>query len=60
MPGRGTLAQEKPPLFGMVERGGAVVLHMLANVRQTTIQALILSTITPGTLVEGFTRVTLA
>jgi hypothetical protein len=36
MPGRGTLEKEKPPIFGMVERSGAVVLHLLANVRQTT------------------------
>lgn len=52
MPGRGTLAKEKPPIFGMVERGGAVVLPMLANVRQATIQPLILSTIAPGSLVN--------
>lgn len=52
MPGRGTLEKEKPPIFGMVERGGAVVLHMLANVRQATIQPLILSTIAPGSLIN--------
>lgn len=52
MPGRGTLAKEKPPIFGMVERGGAVVLHMLANVRQATIQPLILSTLAPGSLIN--------
>src|SRR5512144_2274927 len=50
--GRGTLAKEKPPIFGMVERGGAVVLHMLTNVRQTTIQPLILSTIAPSSLIN--------
>jgi transposase-like protein len=52
MPGRGTLEKEKPPIFGMVERGGAVVLDMLANVRQATIQPLLLSTIAPGSLIN--------
>ena len=26
-PGRGTLAKEKPPIFGMIQRGGVVILH---------------------------------
>jgi len=30
--GRGTLAAEKPPIFGMVQRGGAVRITMLASV----------------------------
>ena len=38
MPGRGTLEKEKPPIFGMVQRGGAIILHLLANVWQTTIK----------------------
>lgn len=50
-PGRGTLKKEKPPIFGMIERGGQVVIHMLENVRQKTIQPLIQETILPGTLV---------
>src|SRR3954463_9423887 len=32
--GRGTLEKEKPPIFGMIERGGQVVIRMLANVQQ--------------------------
>ena len=28
-PGRGTLAKEKPPIFGMIERGGEVRIVML-------------------------------
>lgn len=50
-PGRGTLAQEKPPIFGMIQRGGEVVLQMLANVKQATIAPLVKSTVTPGSLI---------
>lgn len=50
-PGRGTLEKEKPPIFGMIERGGRVVLRMLENVQQKTIRPLIQAAITPGTLV---------
>ena len=50
-PGRGTLAKEKPPIFGMIQRGGEVVLQMLANVKQATIAPLVKSTVTPGTLI---------
>jgi len=49
--GRGTLAKEKPPIFGMIQRGGEVVIKMLANVKQQTIEPLIRSAITPGSLV---------
>lgn len=54
-PGRGTLDKERPPIFGMVERGGALVLlvlQMLANVRQATIQPLIRATIAPSSLIN--------
>ena len=36
--GRGTLAQEKPPVLGMLQRGGQVVIQMLENVQQVTIK----------------------
>ncbi len=49
--GRGTLAKEKPPIFGMIQRGGEVVIHMLANVQQTTIEPIIKKTISAGTLI---------
>jgi transposase-like protein len=49
--GRGTLAKEKPPVFGMIQRGGQVVIHLLANVQQKTIEPLIKDTIHPGTLI---------
>lgn len=50
--GRGTLEQEKPPIFGMIERGGEVRIVMLANVQQETIRPLIAETIEPGTVVN--------
>ena len=49
--GRGTMEKEKPPVFGMIERGGQVVLHLLANVQQKTIEPFIKDTIESGTLV---------
>ena len=39
--GRGTLAKEKPPIFGMIQRGGQVGIRILEDVRQTTSQPLI-------------------
>jgi transposase len=50
-PGRGTLAKEKPPIFGMIQRGGAVVIRMLENVQQVTIAPLIRATVALGTVV---------
>ena len=49
--GRGTLATEKPPIFGMIQRGGEVVIRMLENVQQRTIKPLIKATIAPGTCI---------
>ena len=49
--GRGTLATEKPPIFGMIQRGGQVVIRMLENVQQVTIKPLIQHTIQSGTLI---------
>jgi transposase-like protein len=49
--GRGTLEKEKPPIFGMIQRGGEVVIQMLENVKKSSIYPLIQSTIAPGTLV---------
>ena len=51
-PGRGTLAKEKPPIFGMIERGGAVRMIMLENVQQLTIRPLIEATIEPGMVIN--------
>ena len=49
--GRGTLEKERPPVFGMIQRGGQIVIKMLANVKQKTIKPFIQETIVPGTLV---------
>jgi transposase-like protein len=49
--GRGTLEKEKPPILGMIERTGQVVIRMLANVKQATIAPLIRQTIDKGTVV---------
>ena len=47
--GRGTPATEKPPVLGMIQRTGEVVIRMLDNVQQATIKPLVLQTIVPGT-----------
>src|SRR5689334_20754301 len=52
MPGRSTLEKEKPPIFGMVQRGGAIILHLLANVRQATIKPLLLAGVAFGSLIN--------
>ena len=49
--GRGTLEKEKPPVFGMMQRCGQVVIHMRENVQQVTIEPLIKQTVVPSTLI---------
>lgn len=49
--GRGTLAKEKPPILGMIQRGGEVVIRMLENVQQVTIGPLLKRVITSGTVI---------
>ena len=49
--GRGTLEKEKPPVFGMIQRCGQVIIQMLANVQQKTIAPVIRDSVMPGTLV---------
>ncbi len=46
------MAKEEPPVFGMLRRGGRVVIRMLGKVRQATIRPLIEATIAPGSLVH--------
>jgi len=48
--GRGTVEKERPPVFGMMQRGGQVVLKLLANVKQKTMEPFIKDTIIPGPL----------
>ena len=45
--GRGTLEAEKPPIFGMIQRSGELIIQMLPNVQQKTIQQYV----KPGTLI---------
>jgi transposase-like protein len=49
--GRGTLEKERPPVFGVIQRGGQVVINLLANVKQKTIEPLIKEAIVSGALV---------
>jgi len=46
------LAKDKPPILGLIQRGGQVVLRMLANVQQTTIKPIIEATVAKDTLVH--------
>jgi transposase-like protein len=46
--GRGPLANEKPPIFGMIQRSGEVVIRMLENGQQETIKPLILKSVVAG------------
>ena len=49
--GRGTLAGEKAPILGMLQRNGQVVLHRLANVQHKTIQPILKQTLQLGSLI---------
>ena len=49
--GRGTLEKDKPPIFGMIQRGGDVVVQMLPDVKQKTIKPYIESCIQSGSTV---------
>ena len=49
--GRGTLAEEKPPILGLLQRTGEVVIRMLPNVQQVTIKPVLTQVIQPGSLV---------
>jgi len=48
--GRGTLADEKPPILGLLQRTGEVMIRMLPNVQQVTIKPVLTQTIQPGSL----------
>jgi transposase len=50
-PGRGTLAAEKPPILGMIQRNGEGVLQRLANGQQKTIPPRLKQTIQVGSLI---------
>lgn len=48
--GRGTLDQEKPPIFGLIQRNGDVAIRMLPNIQQATIRPVITNFVKPGSL----------
>src|SRR3954454_10077018 len=51
-PRRATLAKDKPPILGLLQRGGEVVLRTLADVRQVTIRPVIEGSVAKGALVN--------
>src|SRR3712207_9171500 len=51
-PGRGAPAEEKPPILGLIQRGGRVVLRMLAGGRQRTIRPVIEAVVAEGASVH--------
>src|SRR3982750_2142362 len=51
-PGRGTLAKDKPPVLGLLQRGGEVIVRMLADVQQTTIRPVVEASVAKGALVH--------
>lgn len=46
-----TWATEEPPIFGLLQRGGQVVIQMLTNVQLTTIKPIIQATVKAGSLI---------
>ncbi len=46
------MEKDKPTILGLIQRGGQVVLRMLANVQQATIKPVITTAVAPGTLVH--------
>ena len=46
------MEKDKPPILGLIQRGGQVVLRMLANVQQRTIEPIIAATVAKGTLIH--------
>ena len=49
--GRGTLGKEKPPVLGLIQRGGQIAIQMLSDVRRTTIEPLIKGVVSAGALI---------
>jgi transposase-like protein len=43
--------KEKPPILGLIQRSGQVVLRMLPNVQQNTIKPIITTRVAPGATV---------
>lgn len=50
-PGRGTLDKDKPPILGMIQRNGCILVRMLPNVKRETIEPIIRSNVVVGSMV---------
>lgn len=46
--GRGTLVKEKPPILGLIQRGGEVVVRVFEHAQQRTIEAIIRACVAKG------------
>ena len=46
------MAKDKPPILGLIQRGGEVTLRLLANVQQATIRPVIEGSVAKGALVH--------
>jgi transposase len=44
------LADEKPPILGLLQRKGDVLIQMMPNVKQVTIKPVLMQVIQPGSL----------
>ena len=49
--GRGTLAEEKPPVLGLIQRNGEVFIQMLPHVQQKMIKPIITKTVVTGSMI---------
>ncbi len=45
------MKSEKPPVFGMIQRGGEVVINLLNNVQKVTIKPIIEKIVKKGSLI---------
>ena len=46
------MEKDKPPILGLIQRGGQVVLRMLANVQQKTIKPVITDAMASCTVIH--------
>lgn len=45
------MAEEKPPVLGLIQRNGEVFIQMMPNVQQVTIKPVITKVVKPGSLI---------
>lgn len=49
--GRGTAQEDKPPVLGMIQRNGSVIIRMLDNVQRGTIEPIIRQYVKEGSII---------